>query len=92
MVPAERQQIALEQLDDDGDYRQRLGDVPVESVALHRKMAAMLNQEPMKRYNGHNVRYLQQLMTMEWQRLTSADSAASRHGCRADKKCRWRWR
>ena len=72
MLSAE-QQIALEQLDDDGDYRQRLGDVPVESVALHRKMAAMLSQEPMKRYNGHNARYLQQLMTMEWQRLTSAE-------------------
>ena len=49
MLSAE-QQIALEQLDDDGDYRQRLGDVPVESVALHRKMAAMLTQEPMKQY------------------------------------------
>ena len=45
---------------------------------LYRKMGDMLSQTPMDRYNGHNARYLQQLVAMEWQRLSPAEQRGVR--------------
>ena len=73
LAAAEGVRVDRERLRDDAAYRRDLGDLPAERAMLYQKMGKMLSQAPMDRYNGHNVRYLQQLMAMEWQRLTPAE-------------------
>ena len=66
-------QIDLDLLRNDEEYRRLFGDLPAERAILQRKMANMLREKPMDRYNAHNARYLQQLTAMEWQRLVPAE-------------------
>ncbi len=54
-------------------YRRALGDLPVERAVAYNKMGAMLAQAPLHQYNGHNVRYLEQLAAMEGQRLSPGE-------------------
>ncbi len=70
---AQLQAIDLGLLRSEAAYRRALGDLPVERVVAYNKMAAMLAQAPLHQYNGHNVRYLEQLAAMEGQRLSPGE-------------------
>ena len=73
LAPDRGPEIDLDLVRNDEDYQRLLGDVPAERVLLQQKMASMLREKPMDRYNAHNARYLQQLMAMQWQRLVPAE-------------------
>ena len=70
---AQLQALDLGLLQSEEAYRRALGDLPVERTVAYRKMGAMLAQAPLHQYNGHNVRYLEQLAAMEGQRLSPGE-------------------
>ena len=61
------------QLRGDDDYRQRLGDLPVEQLAVLRSMAALFSAPPMDRGNEYRASALHRQAEILWNELSAGE-------------------